>query len=462
MFDNLHLPLMFNKLWSLVVETYKRANYNTVMEKRQVASSTGGKNLPHTYHQLYNLMPKLDCGLCGNPSCRTMARKIATGDAKPEQCINLSTRREYQKNLQHVRQLLREGVDIGAKGTIVIEETGVTYIHPCISETGKVTAEARLTSGPEGAVDLKYGFYDPIQLCMILNMAGFFEDVRCSPNLGIGRVTVEDKTILIYKDGRINVRQAKDREDAVQTLRLVSRSLWGAIICSCCGNTGVDCASGGCEDCVTRVCPVIGGGPPDPTITNRGAIQQTTASTIFDRVKSLETRGYFEEGVKQLDEAFEIFGDVSVKFLEEQINDKTALKSIADRITKVNKSAIKFIVETVSVYDAAIGLILSGVAMDLTRMVNGLESVMSSKEALSPKLREFLSEAVGIATEAYHDFRVVDLEKAKRIADKYTKFRTRWIEAFRKMPEKEVLAGIEKISVNGFYISRLLVKPLPT
>ena len=32
MFDNLHLPLMFNKLWSLVVETYKRANYNTVME----------------------------------------------------------------------------------------------------------------------------------------------------------------------------------------------------------------------------------------------------------------------------------------------------------------------------------------------------------------------------------------------------------------------------------------------
>jgi len=391
-----------------------------------------------------------------------MARKIATGDAKPEQCVNLSTRLEYQENLQEIRQLLREGVEIRAKGTIVIEETGVTYIHPCISEAGKVTAEARLTSGPEGAVDLKYGFYDPIQLCTMLNMAGFFEDVRCSPSLGIGRVTVDDKTILIYKDGRINVRRAKDREDAVQTIRLVSRSLWGAIICSCCGNAGVDCASGGCEDCVTRVCPVIGGGPPDPTVTSRGPIQQTTASTIFDRVKALETKRYFEEGVRQLDEAFEIFREASLKFLEKQVVDKPALKSIGEKIAQVNKSAIKFIVETPSVYDAAIGLILSGVAMDLTRMVNGLEIVMSSKEALSPKLKEFFFEAVSIATEAYHNFRTVDFEKAKRIADRYAKFRKEWTEAFRKMPEKEVLAGIEKISVNGFYISRLLVKPLPT
>jgi len=32
----------------------------------------------HSFHELYELMPKKDCGLCNNPSCRTMARKIAT------------------------------------------------------------------------------------------------------------------------------------------------------------------------------------------------------------------------------------------------------------------------------------------------------------------------------------------------------------------------------------------------
>jgi len=53
------------------------------------------------------------------------SRKIATGDAKPERCVNLSTRPEYKKNLQEIGQILREGVEIGAKGTIVIEETGM-------------------------------------------------------------------------------------------------------------------------------------------------------------------------------------------------------------------------------------------------------------------------------------------------------------------------------------------------
>ena len=407
-------------------------------------------------------MPKLDCGLCGNPSCRTTARKIATGDTKPEQCFNLSTRPEYKQNLQKIRQLLREGVEIGAKGTIVIEDTSITYIHPCISETGKVTAEARLTTSPEGTVDLKYGFYDPIQLCMMLNMTGFFEDIRCSPNLGVGRVTVDDKTVLIYKDGRINVRRAKDKEDAIQTIRLVSRSLWGAIICSYCGNAGVDCASGGCEDCITRVCPVISGGPPDPTATSRGSIQQTTVSTIFDRVKTLETKRYFEEGLKQLDDAFDVFEKASLKFLEERVFDSSALKAIEDKIAKVNKLAIKFIVETPGVYDAAIGLILSGVAIDLTRVADGLKIVSSSKKALSPNLKELFSEAVAIATEAYHAFRAVDFEKAKRTADRYTTFRKRWKEAFKEMLEKDVLTGIEKIAVNGLYISRLLAKPLPT
>ena len=341
-------------------------------------------------------------------------------------------------------------------------ETGVTYIHPCISEAGKVTAETRLTSGPEGSVDLKYGFYDPIQLCIMLNMAGFFEDVRCSSKLGVGRVTVDDKTVLIYKDGRINVRQAKNKEDAIQTIRLVSRSLWGAIICSCCGNAGVDCASGGCEDCVTRVCPVIGGGPPDPTITSRGPIQQTTASTIFDRVKNLKTVGYFEDGIRHLDEGFEIFKEASLKLLKRGKLDNSTLQMIEDKIASTNKLAIKFVVETPNVYDAAIGLILSGVAMDLTRMAEGLKIIANSKGALSsPKLRELFSEAVNVAVEAYKDFRVVNFDKAKQIADRYMAFRKRWTEAFRSMPEKDVLAAVEKISVNGFYISRLLVKPIP-
>jgi len=79
----------------------------------------------------------------------------------------------------------------------------------------------------------------------------------------------------------------------------------------------------------------------------------------------------------------------------------------------------------------------------------------------SPALRELFSEAVNVAVEAYKDFRSLNFDKAKQIAGRYMAFRKRWTEAFRNMPEKDVLAAIEKISVNGFYISRLLVKPIP-
>ncbi len=418
--------------------------------------------MPHSFHELYNLMPKLDCGLCGNPSCPTMARKIAAGDVEPEKCLPLSALPRFKENLQKIKQLAQEGIEIGAKGTVVNEETGVTYIHPCITEAGKVAAEARLTSNSEGATDLKYGFYDPIQLCATLNITEFFQDVKCSPSLGIGRVHVDDKTVLVYRDGKISVRQAKDKRDAIHAIRHVSRSLWNAIICTC-GNTSVDCASGGCEPCQIQVCPVLSGGPPDLAAMNRSPSKPITASTIFERVKNLETREPFEDGLRQLDEAFRLFKQASLKFLREHSVNRSTFKLIEDKTAQVDKLAIRFIVGTSSVHDASIGLILSGVAMDLSRIVDGLKSLTSSKsEFPAPILTRLLSEATTIATQAYKSFRTVNFEGARRISSRYKKFRKQWTKTFKEMPQKDLLIAIEKIAANGFYISRLLTKPLPT
>ena len=417
--------------------------------------------MPHSFHELYSLMPKLDCGLCGNPSCSTMARKIAAGDNEPKECLPLSALPRFKENLQKIRQLVHEGIEIGAKGTVVNEEIGVTYIHPCITEADKIAAEARLASGVGGSPDLKYGFYDPLQLCATLNLAEFFQDVKCSPSLGIGRVHLGDKTVLIYKDGRINVRQAKDKEDAIHTIRQASRSLWSAIICTC-GNTSVDCASGGCEECSDEICPVIGGGPPDPTVANWSPTRQTGASTIFERVKTLETRKHFENGMKQLDEAFNLFKQASLQFLNEHSADGSTLRLIEEKIVQVNKLAIRFIVETSNIYDAALGLILSGVATDLSRIVDGLKSLTSSKSDFSsPVIIRLLSESINIAVEAYSSFKMLNFEEAQQIASRFDGFRKQWMETFREIPQKNMLIAIEKIAVNGFYMSRLLTKPLP-
>jgi hypothetical protein len=272
---------------------------------------------------------------------------------------------------------------------------------------------------------------------------------------------VDNKIVLIYKNGKINVRQAKDKEDAIRTIRQVSRILWGATICTC-GNASVDCASGGCEQCQTHVCPVMESGPPDPTLTNQHRTQPTTIPTIFERVRTLETREHFEGGMKQLDEAFRLFNQANPKFSEEHSVSRSLLRLIKDKIAQTNKLAIQFTVETPNVYEASVGLILSGLAMDSTRIVNGLKSLTSSKSDFSsPVFTRLLSEAINTATEAYNSFKTVDFEKAKQVAARYTEFSERWMETFTSMPQKDLLISIEKIAVNGFYISRLLTKPLP-
>jgi len=207
----------------------------------------------------------------------------------------------------------------------------------------------------------------------------------------------------------------------------------------------------------------MSGGPPDPTVTNWSPTQQTKASTIFERVKPLETRKHFEEGMKQLDEAFGLFQQASLKFLKKHSANTLTLRLIEAKIVQVNKLAIRFIVETSNVYDASIGLILSGVAMDLSRIVDGLKSLTSSKsEFSSPALTCLLSEAINIAVKAYNNFRTVDFEGTRQVASRYEGFRNQWMKTFREMPQKDLLIAIEKIAVNGFYISRLLTKPLPT
>jgi len=416
--------------------------------------------MSHGFYELYNLMPKLDCGLCGNPSCQTMTRKIATGDAKPEECINLSARPEFRENLQKIGRLLLEGVEIAAKGRVVIEGTGITYVHPCITDAGKVAADIKLTASQEGLLNLKYGFYDPLQLCAILSTIEFFQDVKCSQSLGIGRGNVSGKAVLIYKDGRISVRKARDKEDAVHTIRQVSRSLWGAIICTC-GNASVDCASGGCKQCLLQGCPVIDGGPPDPTTTDLGLTEQTITSSIFEKVKTLKTRQCFEECIPLLDEAFSLFVQANLKLLKKQPVNGSALTLIEKKIAQVNRLAITFIVETPKVHDAAIGLIISGVAMDLTRITDGLKTLALSKDHLtSSLLTHLISEAVSIVTEAYNSFKTVDFKRARQIATRYAEFKKKWTQAFKNQPQKDVLIAIQKIAVNGFYMSRLVSKPL--
>ena len=46
-------------------------------------------NKMHRRNQLYDMLPKIDCGACGSPTCMTFAADVVKGDAVADQCIFL-------------------------------------------------------------------------------------------------------------------------------------------------------------------------------------------------------------------------------------------------------------------------------------------------------------------------------------------------------------------------------------
>ncbi|MBS7627475.1 hypothetical protein KEJ36_01405, partial [Candidatus Bathyarchaeota archaeon] len=326
----------------------------------------------HEPNEVYSLLPGFDCCLCDHPSCRAMARRIIMGLARPEDCLILSNNRE---RLQRLRSILKEdSMEASSRAGIIPKDSCLTFIRPCISEMGKVMAEMRLTRVTNPIL----GSYDSIMLCRALELFEPLEDFRCSPSLGVARLGIGEKTIMAFKNGKINVRGARDEEEVFETLALVSRILWGALICPRCGNAGFDCVSGACDECLKNGCPIAEEGPPDPRLGDHRSIGiSSTRNPIFEVLEKLRIRPNFE-GLKHLDKEVELLIELGNRFLEEKMVDGeyTALVDVKAEILKIEKLGMKIIVETLELEDALSGLITAGIALNVSRMAEGLSEVL--------------------------------------------------------------------------------------
>jgi hypothetical protein len=70
---------------------------------------------------------------------------------------------------------------------------------------------------------------DPVLLCRYLNASPVFERPRCSPEMGYGMLEKDGRKIHAFKTGKVIIRRAEGREQALGHLRLVSRTIWPAV-----------------------------------------------------------------------------------------------------------------------------------------------------------------------------------------------------------------------------------------
>ncbi len=179
--------------------------------------------------------PKIDCGLCGRNSCSSFSRAVLVGDLEVAACPILrlpefvSLREELETN--RARKMK-------ARSRVAPDrpKNGVLYTRPCKDTDERLMAELRVHNGIEPGEPVRFPQFDPLILCDMLECLDVpFEDVKCSRELGYGRIKASEMSITVLRDGRVNIRRVESKESVAQVFQKIERVIIGSVVCECCG-----------------------------------------------------------------------------------------------------------------------------------------------------------------------------------------------------------------------------------
>lgn len=178
--------------------------------------------------------PEIDCGLCGFTTCGAFARSVVARDGEISRCpvLELET---YAQQREELETISRE-VKNTEKPAPEQPEGGVLLSQPCTDSPELLMAEMRIFNGVKPGQPMKYGVLDPAILCWVLDcVSSRYEDMRCSKELAYAWGNMEEIKVHILRDGRVRMRRARGADHALDSFRIIERTIMGAIICNCCG-----------------------------------------------------------------------------------------------------------------------------------------------------------------------------------------------------------------------------------
>ena len=178
--------------------------------------------------------PEIDCGLCGFTSCAAFARAVIVGNAKISACPVLGLN-QYALQKDELANLSSDVKNI-EKPAPEQPEGGVLLSKPCMDSPDLLMAEMRIFNGVNPGEPMKFGVLDPTILCWLLDcVSSRYQDMRCSKDLAYAWGSMEEIKVHILRDGRVRMRRARGAEHALDSFKIIERTVMGAIICNCCG-----------------------------------------------------------------------------------------------------------------------------------------------------------------------------------------------------------------------------------
>jgi len=179
--------------------------------------------------------PEIDCGLCGFPTCATFSRSLVTGETELGNCPILSLD-VHGNQLSEMIELLID-IPTTTKPAPERPEGGVLMSKPCMDAPELQMAEMRIFNGVDPGAPQRFGVLDPDILCWLLDcVSSRYQDMKCSRDLAYAWGDMEETKVHILRDGKVRMRRAKGKEHALESFRIIERTVLGATICNCCGH----------------------------------------------------------------------------------------------------------------------------------------------------------------------------------------------------------------------------------
>ncbi len=151
----------------------------------------------------------------------------------------------FEESREQIHNLIMRKTGLRFKTATDPPEGGIVLTRPCKDTDQKVMAELRIHNGVPSGERVNFGVFDAHLLCELSEcLRGLFEDVKCSRDLGYGRVDTGEMSITILQDGRVNMRRVDDEEQVREVFNTIETAILGSTICNCCGNDLVSIASG--------------------------------------------------------------------------------------------------------------------------------------------------------------------------------------------------------------------------
>jgi len=141
---------------------------------------------------------------------------------------------------------LTKGVEVG--DILKFRKEAVLYVQPCVSERGKLMADIELKRE-----EFETQALEPATLCSLLEIhRRRFSHLKCSPNLGVAKLVWKGREISIFKNSKLKIQRALDKEEILRVANSVASLVWGAVVCNVCGEPTINCASGKCGKCISK------------------------------------------------------------------------------------------------------------------------------------------------------------------------------------------------------------------